>query len=89
MCPISGNPQEGSLIIISYHPRTLFLEVDSLQHYILSYKGGRGDIRDMEGMIQQIAQDCAQTIQTRVTVKATINLQRGASMTVVTIGRPE
>ena len=88
MCPVSRNPQEGSTLIISYRPHALFLEVDSLYAYVMSYRGGKGDIRDMEGMIQQIAQDCANTIGVKVRARAYIILQRGA-MEVLSIASPE
>jgi len=88
MCPVSRNPQTGSTLTVAYRPHLLFLEVDSLYAYVMKYRGGKDDIRDMEGMIQQIAQDCADVIHVRVTVKASIILQRG-SMQVVSIAYPQ
>jgi NADPH-dependent 7-cyano-7-deazaguanine reductase QueF len=82
-CPVSGNPQPGSAIRISYKPDTCFLEVYALRKYIDSYRGGRGDVRDMEGMIQQIALDCAAAVGVPVTVVASIVLQRGDKMRIV------
>jgi NADPH-dependent 7-cyano-7-deazaguanine reductase QueF len=58
-CPISGNPQPGSTITISYRGYEGFLEVASLRHFIDSYVGGKGEVRSMEGMLQEIAQACA------------------------------
>jgi NADPH-dependent 7-cyano-7-deazaguanine reductase QueF len=83
MCPISGNPQIGSVITIRYRAKDCFLEVYSLRAYLEGYKGGKGDIRDMEGMIQQTATDCAQALGVVVTVKANIALQRGDWMQVI------
>jgi NADPH-dependent 7-cyano-7-deazaguanine reductase QueF len=69
-CPVTKNPQPSSYIEISYAPLSLILEVASLRAYIDSYQGGRGDVRSMESMIQQIAQDCADTIKQTVRVLA-------------------
>jgi NADPH-dependent 7-cyano-7-deazaguanine reductase QueF len=69
-CPMSGNPQAGSVLSIKYRPTALILEVASLRAYIDSYKGGRGDIRSMEGMIQAVTQDCANAARVDVTTIA-------------------
>ena len=76
-CPISGNPLEGSEIDITYKPGRWHLEVEALHQYIQSYKGGRGDVRSMEGMIQQIAQDCAETLEVDVVVEARLVIAPG------------
>lgn len=73
-CPISKNPKRGSALEIQYTPEDRVLEVASLRAYVDSYKGGRGDVRSMEGMIQQITQDCANAVKTTVHVVATLNL---------------
>lgn len=88
-CPVSGNPQPGSEVIISYHPKDKFLEVYSLKKYIDEYIGGHeSGIRDMEGMIQQIALDCATTAGVYVRVDAKIKLQFGDEMRLVAKARP-
>jgi NADPH-dependent 7-cyano-7-deazaguanine reductase QueF len=69
-CPVSRNPQPGSRITIRYRPRSLVLEVAALREYIDSYVGGRGEVRSMEAMIQQIAVDCAVSVGVAVTVVA-------------------
>lgn len=69
-CPITKNPQPGSFISIRYVPASVILEVQSLHDYIREYIGGRLDVRSMEGMIQQIATDCAAALTVKVTVKA-------------------
>lgn len=78
MCPVSGNPQPGSVIEVWYTPDRLFLEVETLAAYIASYIGGRSVggvfIRDMEQTIQQIAQDCADAIRVEVAVVARLNI---------------
>lgn len=83
LCPFSGNPQEGSILTIEYIPESVFLEVYSLKKYIDSYRGGKGDIRDMEGMVQQTCLDMARTLKTRVTVTAHIRLQNDDTMILV------
>lgn len=69
-CPVSRNPQKGSKITITYSPVDSLLEVAALKVYIDSYIGGKGEIRSMEGMIQNIANECSQILQTPVVVKA-------------------
>lgn len=73
-CPISGNPQAGSEIEIEYRASKYLLEVVALREYMDSYIGGRGEVRSMEGMIQQITQDVANTIKTAVHVTARLNI---------------
>lgn len=71
-CPISQNPRPGSEITISYKGNAGFLEVASLRRYVHSFVGGKGDIRSMEGMLQEIAQSCANALG--VDVRLTSNL---------------
>lgn len=73
-CPMTKNPQSGSRLIIRYRPDALLLEVQSLYDYIQSYVGGRLDVRSMEGMIQNIAQDCADALKSKVKAKAVLLL---------------
>lgn len=89
MCPFSGNPQAGSQLAILYCPERTFLEVYALNAYVQDYQGGRGDVRDMEGMIQQTAQDCANALDTLVTVGAFIRLHDGNVMTVMCQAMPK
>jgi NADPH-dependent 7-cyano-7-deazaguanine reductase QueF len=74
-CPVSGNPGKGSVLEISYEPDKRILEVASLRAYVDSYKGGKGDIRSMEGMIQAITQDCANAVRVMVHVIATLKIK--------------
>jgi NADPH-dependent 7-cyano-7-deazaguanine reductase QueF len=82
-CPVSGNPQPGSTITLSYSACDTFLEVYSLRKYIESYIGGREAIRDMEGMVQAIATDCAAMLGVTVLAYADIVLQRGDRMVII------
>lgn len=74
-CPVTGNPQGGSSVTIRYVPQRCFIEVASLRRYVDSFIGGRGDVRSMEGMVQQIAQDCADAVQTGVMVIGDLFIQ--------------
>jgi len=79
-CPVSKNPRPGSTISITYTPQGCSLEIGALIAYIHSFRGGLYDehgqlvVRDMEGMIQRIAQECADVLGTDVTVEANLQL---------------
>lgn len=87
-CPISGNPQPGSVIEISYRPNKVFLEVYSLRNFIDQFIGGYEDVRDMEGMIQKIAIECANAVGVHVRVVAAINLQDGDQLHLTVRAKP-
>mgnify|MGYP000911878034 CR=1 FL=1 len=79
MCPVSGNPQPGSKIEVWYKANAFFLEIETLGEYIQSYIGGKPMlngkmIRDMEQTIQQIARDCAQSVEVDVVVIARLKI---------------
>ena len=79
-CPVSGNPLGGSYVKIIYRPRGLVLDVMPLPSYIKQFVGGlRGasdtiEIRDMEAMIQRIADDCSSALDVPVRVYADLVL---------------
>lgn len=79
-CPKTANPQAGSIVEISYTPDAKILEVQSLSDYIASFVGGRGDVRSMEGMIQQIARDCAESVGVKVDVYALLHIHPSQQM---------
>jgi NADPH-dependent 7-cyano-7-deazaguanine reductase QueF len=79
-CPVSGNPQSGSSITITYSPSDRILEVESLRSYVDSYTGGLGDIRSMEGMMQAITQDAADALGVSVEVIADLNIRPNQKM---------
>jgi NADPH-dependent 7-cyano-7-deazaguanine reductase QueF len=79
-CPYSQNPRPGSSIRINYIPAETLLEVASLHAYIDSYRGGRGEVRSMEGMIQNITKDCADTLGVHVEVTAELLLDPSQTM---------
>lgn len=77
-CPVSGNPQPGSQVRITYRPQLSVLEVYSLTAYLAEYVGGHSNgVRTMEAMIQQIATDCADLLGVPVTVFAKVLLESG------------
>lgn len=78
MCPVSGNPQPGSVLTVRYVAREWFLEIETLGAYIESYIGGRvmgrDLIRDMEQTVQQIALDCSASVDVQVVVVADLKI---------------
>lgn len=54
-CPVSGNPLPGSKLTVCYMPNTVVFPVEDLAEFVSEYVGGRGDIRGMEEMIQELA----------------------------------
>lgn len=88
-CPFSQNPRPGSTLRIEYRLSELILEVATLKAYVDSYIGGKGDIRSMEGMIQQITQDCANAVQTSVWVKAHLVIEPRQEMILECSANPQ
>jgi 7-cyano-7-deazaguanine reductase len=79
-CPVSKNPRPGSTISIRYYPIGKSLEIASLIAYLHSFKGGLRDdggnlvVRDMEGMIIRIAEDCQKVLGVPVHVEAHLEI---------------
>jgi len=88
LCPVSGNPLPGSMIRIQYIPERWYLEVYSLKHYIESFRGGKDDIRSMEGMLQAVAKDCSESVEVPVTVIARLVIHPGQRMIITTKHNP-
>jgi NADPH-dependent 7-cyano-7-deazaguanine reductase QueF len=87
-CPISRNPRPGSTISIIYKGRAGFLEVASLRAFIYSYVGGKGEVRSMEGMLQEIAQSCADILGVDVKVFSDLNIDPSQKMRVTCYAFP-
>lgn len=87
-CPVSKNPVQGSVITIVYKPRHVVLDVLSIPAYLRSYRGGLKDehgkiiVRDMEGMVDRIAEDCCTALGVPVRVYANLLLNPKQSMMV-------
>ena len=76
-CPVSRNPQSGS-ITVRFRPCGQVLEVYSVATYLKSFIGGHeSGERNMEGMIELIARDCATALGVRVRVRANMVLDTG------------
>lgn len=88
-CPMSGNPQPGSTLEIAYRPAAVVLEVTALRAYVDSYIGGRGDVRSMEGMIQQITQEAANAVGECVSVRADLIINPAQQMRLFCEAIPE
>lgn len=87
-CPVSGNPLPGSAVRIRYRARGKVLEVYDLKRYLEGFMGGWGQVRTMEGMVQQIADDAAQAVGVPVAVRASLSLHPGQAMTLRARGNP-
>lgn len=83
MCPVSGNPLSGSRITITYTPADCVLEVEDLKRFIASYKNGRGEVRSMEGMIQDITRACSEAVSTKVVVRADLVIHPNQAMRLI------
>ncbi len=81
-CPVSGNPEPGSIIEICYVAIDAVLEVAALQEYIKGYESGRGDVRSMEEMVENITRDCALALGVKVTCTARLNIAPNQKMEV-------
>ena len=88
-CPVSGNPQEGSGILISYKGDNGFLEVAALKAFVQSYSGGKGDVRSMEGMLQEIAQECANALGVDVKLRSFLRIEPEQIMKVTCYAFPK
>ena len=94
-CPISKNPRPGSRITISYRAKEMILDITPLYAYIHRFVGGlynetgELEVRDMEGMLLRIAQDCSQVVGVPVRVTAQLIVLPKQEMRIVTRGYPE
>lgn len=78
LCPMSGEPQPGSTITISYEADKVLLEIKALRQYLASYMGENPhNVRDLEEAAQVIAQHCADVLQKPVQVIAHYHLKIG------------
>jgi 7-cyano-7-deazaguanine reductase len=73
LCPVTKNPRPGSTLTIAYTPKESVLDVIGLDAYLRRFKGGfreEGEIvvREMEHLVQRVAEDCARWVGVPVTV---------------------
>lgn len=94
-CPVSRNPRPGSTLTIVYRANEQVLEVASLYAYIHQFVGGLRNatgellVRDMEGMLLRVAQDCAQTLCVPVRVYARWHVAPKQQVSVIARGYPQ
>ena len=69
LCPVTGNPQPGSTLTVTYKPGAKLLELYSLTEYVHSFVGHE-TVRDIEHFAQTLAQGCADTLGVPVSVRA-------------------
>lgn len=80
MCPVSGNPQQGSTLVVRYRPEGWCLEVYSIDQLLQRFAGGwKGTQRypaerNMEGAIALIVQMVADAVGVPVKFWAEIQL---------------
>ena len=75
-CPISKNPAPGSFVTVEYQAKLgLVIDVNLLSAEILNYVSGHeSGVRDMERMIQRIADWCFSEIQAPMLITACLHL---------------
>lgn len=87
-CPVSGNPQTGSRLRIRYRAGRGVLEVYSLRRYLEQFVGGGRGVRTMEGLVEQVAADCARLLGAPVRVVAELVLSPAQQMRLIVRCRP-
>lgn len=65
-CPVSKNPLPGSKLTVCYRPDDVVFPVEDLAAFVAEYVGGRGDIRGMEEMIQELVVRVRDVVQVPV-----------------------
>src|SRR5882724_12777835 len=84
-CPVSKNPSAGSTLSLRYTPENSTLEVYSLRSLLNRFVGGYPGSecgtyppeRNMEGMVQLVAQMAADALQVSVRFRSVILLDTG------------
>lgn len=73
-CPVSGNPLPGSVLKVFYFPNKTVFPVENLASFISEYVNGHAlrDVRNMEEMIQDLAERVCEEVG--VNVRATADL---------------
>jgi len=94
-CPVSDNPIEGSTITLEYQPGAHTLEVYSLTKLLQLFVGGFAGNgyyppeRNMEGMVELIAQMAADALKCPVTFTSHVLLTKNCgTMKISGVARP-
>ncbi len=77
-CPHSGEPQEGSIISVTYQPNENLIELHSIEKYLGALSAGDVAL-DLETVVQMVFKAC-QEIGISASVKATYKLRNGLEM---------
>lgn len=83
-CPVSGNPQTGSTLTLSYRPQGSVIETYSLQSVVEQFRRGFPGVgpyraeRNMEGMVYLLCQMASDAAGVRVRARASLVLDTGA-----------
>jgi len=93
LCPVTKNPQEGSTLTITYVPKATVLDVIGLDAYLKRYRGGFEEdgevvVREMEHLVQRVAEDCARWIGVEVETVAECVLQPKQTQRIVCRVKP-
>jgi 7-cyano-7-deazaguanine reductase len=94
-CPVSRNPRPGSTLTVVYRAKEQVLEVASLYAYLHQFVGGlrasdgQFVVRDMEGMLLRVAQDCAQAVNVPVRIYARWHVAPRQQVKVIARGYPQ
>lgn len=76
-CPVSGYPLAGSWIEIQYAPADCILELSTIAAHLPTYAD---EARDVETIIQMLAQDCAAALGVSVNIAAYYKLRDGIEL---------
>ncbi len=79
LCPKTGNPIQGSTLIITYTPNAKLLELYSLNEYVASFIGSK-EVRDLELFTQVVARDCHAVLGVEVSVIGKFVLNIGQTL---------
>jgi hypothetical protein len=74
-CPVSGNPLPGSKLTVCYIPNAIVFPVEDLAAFVSEYVGGRGEIRGMEEMVQELATRVRDVVGVPVRAFADLGIQ--------------
>lgn len=93
LCPISKNPLPDSSVSVRYAPQKWIIEVYSLRWYMDAFKGGRTMpdgtyIRDMEHVLQRLAEDAAAVVLVPVMVSGSLKIHPDQYMAMSAVGMP-
>ena len=87
MCPVSGEPQVGSFVKISYTTQSLALDVLTTRAFVNSFYNST-ETRDLEAVCVQVAKDAQEALGFPVKVTGVFLLKDGQSLKTTTYPPP-